>query len=721
MDDAYRTSLLRKFDAALGNVVDDQYPRVPRVVALKLKSEAIAKSHRPIDLIVDAGLLPAGHGAIDEVLVGVEPASTSRVRSTIADRNTARIRANLSAIADIVPWDPSRLARVDSFPSSSDSLFLELFSYDRFSRQIHSIDEIVESELLALLLRLTIDFEKLTSTRGTSIFVLRGTGSLPVAAVDAVLDFPGIRAVSRDPLAFGVQSFVGEIAHAVDTSPVPFDGSPVVAVFDTGVSAGATSLVPWIHGSETYVLPVETDYAHGTFVSSLVAYADTLNGHHQSFPFTGCKVLDVCGLESAGARTSDLMLRIADAVSKHPDVKVWNLSLGTRQMCDDSGFSIFGRELDRISDLNSVLFVVAAGNYGLAPVRPWPPGAHAYQDRVCGPADSVRSLTVGAVAHLDSPGSFVKSNEPACYSRRGPGPVFTPKPDLVHVGGNVEAPWESGTLGVAGLLPDNSIGRDSGTSFAAPIVSALAAQVWAALRGGQTQVTPDLVKGLLIHAAELASPHRSPLERRYYGSGIPSNPLGILYDSPDSFTMYFQANLTSASQRWRKDPFPLPAPLIHGGKLRAEVVMTTIYSPPVDSNAGAEYVRANVETAFGTISGSNAEFHGQVPLKGELGTDGYEKAQVEHGGKWSPVKVARKTFPLGVGGLRWALQANLLLRALEPPLSEPLTVHIFLTLRAVDPSQVEGTSVYEAGVQALQTMNWITSTLPISVPINVQT
>ncbi|MFX7752114.1 hypothetical protein ABTK01_20895, partial [Acinetobacter baumannii] len=76
-------------------------------------------------------------------------------------------------------------------------------------------------------------------------------------------------------------------------------------------------------------------------------------------------------------------------------------------------------------------------------------------------------------------------------------------------------------------------------------------------------------------------------------------------------------------------------------KFRGEVIITAVYAPPLDGNTGAEYVRANVELSFGTLDGDS--IHSKVPLKGEDGTDGYEAAQVEHGGKWAPVKVHRKS------------------------------------------------------------------------------
>lgn len=726
VDQTFRADILRKFDTAISTLASSSggSSNLPRVVALKLRSDAVAKSHRPLDFIVEAGFLPAGHAAIDEVLVGIQTASIERARAVILERDTAKIRANLSTIVDIIPWagDKKTSGIPDAEPSDDGrNLFLELFSFDLLSRQLSTIDPELQAGLISLLEQQQISFSRIERSRGAPLFVLHDAAALDPERLAPVLEYAGVRSVCRDPAARSNHIAASTTSPRTASLGAPPAGAPVVAVFDTGIAPTASALQPWIASSEQFVLPPDTDFEHGTFVSSLVANAASLNDDHPSIPQTGCLIHDVCGLESSRSFVSDLMVRIGEAVANRPDLKVWNLSLGTAKLCSDDEFSIFGRELDKISDRHNVLFVVAAGNYLDSPRRSWPPTGVSLLDRVCGPADSVRSLTVGALAHLDSQTSFAKIDEPACYSRRGPGPVFTPKPDIVHIGGNVDSPWDSNTIGIGGLLPDNSRARQSGTSFASPIAAALAARSWAALEGGSVAVDPALVKAVLIHSAELASPPRDALTKRYYGSGIPKDPLSLLYDSPDSFTMYFRANLTTPAQNWRKDHFPIPTPLLSNGKLRAEVIMTTVYNPPLDPNAGAEYIRANVETAFGVLSTVNGKpsFKGKLPAKGELGSDGYEKAQIEHGGKWASVKVARKIFPQGISGTHWALQANLLLRALELPLAQPLPVHIFITLRAIDPAQTTGTTVYDAGVQALQATNWIAQALPVRLPISV--
>ena len=67
--------------------------------------------------------------------------------------------------------------------------------------------------------------------------------------------------------------------------------------------------------------------------------------------------------------------------------------------------------------------------------------------------------------------------------------------------------------------------------------------------------SPDLVKALMIHAAQLSSPDYDSYHQRYLGAGRPDDVLKALYDSDDNFTLVFQANLVPGNMRWRKTPY----------------------------------------------------------------------------------------------------------------------------------------------------------------------
>ncbi|NHZ61248.1 S8 family anti-phage peptidase IteS [Massilia genomosp. 1] len=704
-------------------------PDVPGVMVIRLRNIAVAKTHRPMKLIAEASMPPAGHGEINEMLVAVNPVSLGHLKELIGQRNTKAIRANLSAVDGFEAWNAQR--RLPKFLRRlpMEEVLRTLCAVKRrlmikvFSHYAAATTQLVVERLLQLLRGHELTFTTLDQRVGPPLFLVDMNDAMTPAALAAILQYQGIRHVRPEPMVLPAAASMPGLAVAPRfTTEPPAPDLPTVAVFDSGVDPASAPLGSWVTSRDVYVLPPDTDYVHGTAVASLIVDSAGLNGGHPYFPNAACRIHDVCGLEANGAPESDLIVRLRDALAKRPDIKVWNLSLGGIEVGDDE-FSDFGRELDALSDAFGVLFVVAAGNYTIMPRRGWPAGSDVLADRITSPADSVRALTVGAVTHRDNVTSLVRTDEPAPYSRRGPGPVFTPKPDIVHVGGNADARMNSTDIGVHVLAPGNMINCGCGTSYAAPIAAAMAARTWHSLalpgRPYDVAVSPTMVKALLIHSAQLNSPERGMAERRYYGTGLPGDPMMVLYDSDSSFTMLFELDIVD-TMKWRKAPYPIPPSLLHNGKLRGEVIMTVAYAPPLDPAAGAEYVRFNVDVGFGTFSpnpGGEPRFNGCVPAEGELGTTGLEEAQVEHGGKWSPVKVYRRRFPKGVAGDTWGLQATILRRAIEPQLAQPLRVVIAITLRALD----DNPNVYGEGRTLLAASNWISQDLSLRVDVPVRT
>ncbi|MBW5416334.1 S8 family anti-phage peptidase IteS [Pseudomonas sp. MAG002Y] len=698
----------------LSNAHDTLMPTMARFpdtlsnIVIKLRDTAIAKSHRPTELATRAGLLPAGQGRLDEMIVGGREVNLELLRQVILQNNTKAIRANLSAITSFEAWTQARRNPEGvSALKARGSALLHVFHYISQDASEFALEGVIQMLDVA-----GIRYSLIRQHRGQPLLHLHQLHDVARAELENSLSHPSIRSVIAEPM-YGSPAHAGiaPTVFAVPLVPAPAPELPVVGVFDTGVSPGADALTPWIISQDRYVLPPDTDHVHGTAVASLVAAGSILNDSHELFPVAGCLVHDVAGLEVTGQSFSVLELRLREALTARPDIKVWNISFGSEVPCNDQEFGVFARALDQLSDEFGVLFVVAAGNYIDEPRRGWP-AETGLEDRVSDPADSVRALTVGAITHLEGPDTLVSIDSPAPYSRRGPGPLFSPKPDVVHLGGGVHAPWQSGDSSIAILQPDGGLGRLFGTSFSAPIAAGMAAHTWSALSGGnQLNPTPSLVKALLIHAAQLSGDGFSPLERRYYGAGLPRDVLSTLYDSDDSFTLVFDAKLEAGAYRWRKAPYPIPDVLIQNGKFRGEVIITAAYSPPLDSSAGAEYVRANVEISFGLLDGD--AITGKVPMDREPGIDTLEKAQIEHGGKWSPVKIHRARFPKGVSGENWALQAQCSLRTFEPRLEESLSVTIAVTLRALDGNS----AVHSSGLRALMNTNWVSQQLPARVPV----
>lgn len=492
---------------------------------------------------------------------------------------------------------------------------------------------------------------------------------------------------------------------------------PLVGIIDSGIDPYHPILSAWVAGRESYITSSDTDFVHGTFVGGLIAGGHKLNFEDPTFPLLNAKLLDVCALETAGASETDLKARIMDVVRRYPQIKVWNLSLGGQIPGPTDRFSDFAQMLDALSDETSCLFVIAAGNYATRPLRTMPPQSHIGEaDRISIPAESVRGLTVGSFAHLDVAHSAVKRGQPSPFSRRGPGPVSIPKPEVIHVGGNCAISGDSTYTAVRSLLPNGKLGEDIGTSFSTPLVSLLAAHTWNAVEVAGSIAYPELVKALLIHNAVLRSPEHGADALHYYGFGQPGDVEETLYCDPNSFTLIFEADVRDGME-FEKFPYPIPACLrTDDGRFRGEILITTCYSPPLNGQHGVEYCRANIDMSFGSYdlkADGKRHQRGLVPLAPGDKSQLYEAKQIEHGFKWSPTKVYRARFPTGVTATDWRLKLEVLRRAGESVPDKPQRAVVLVTLRGLDGGQ----PVYEDGVRAIDTVGWAVQ--PISQTVKV--
>lgn len=704
-------------------------PNIPSVACLKLRPEGIAKSHRPTPLLERVGMLPIGTERLGELLLPATANSLSFLSELIANNESKVIRANISVIEGFRNYgknDVLRLHPLDEQDENGKKLhFLSQWIklkkpliLERFSSKDAEVDSAINA--------LVIETLKQAGAKISDVKLKAGRHTAWVARLDSMesamllAETVGVRAlfVAHDfsPIDIAPQAFLPIGAASADTLPAPSPDLPVVGVVDTGIKAKDPILSPWIYASQPYVLPPETDYLHGTFVSGLISGSRSLNGGDVRFPNARARVLNIGALASNGTSTfDDLLLAIQECVAQYPEVKVWNCSFGANSPCSDTLFGRFACELDTIGDEHDVLFVIAAGNHGCAPLRPWPT-SHDYagEDRIGQPAESVRALTVASVAHIDG---HVAIDEPSPFSRRGPGPAKTPKPDLAHRGGNLCANYSFKGVGVRSILPGGLIGESIGTSFSTPLVSTIAANVWQALEKKGMDVTPDLVKGLLIHAAAANSPKRKAAERNYFGFGIPESVMETLFCSDDSITMMFQADLLDGIN-FEKTPFPIPACLHpNGTHFRGEIIMTVVYSPPLDPQHGAEYIRANVDATFGSYdlgADGKPKHSGLIPMDAPEKKDLYEDALIEHSYKWSPVKVYRGKF-MSKAGKNFRLKLELLRRSGELPSADPQRVNVLITFRSTDADQ----PVYQDGIKAMKAMQWVTESISSAVHIKV--
>lgn len=679
-----------------------KWPGLPAVAKVTLHEKALAKSHRPSSLLGDNTCPVIGSGNFGELLISVTERGLNQLHKKID--NSTKTHNGTVHVAVIDKIEPFIINNEHTLNKKSDSYIIKLF--DHKDRKTN--DEL-DKKLTEYAHELGLaQPQKYDISSDLSIYEIEGSDNIAQLA-----GFVGIRKLEPMP-TFGLTNSSCEATVpyplSVNNFPIPQENKhyPLLGIIDSGVDPNNSVLKPWIWDSLDLVKGIH-DYSHGSMVASLAINGRWLNKKIPGFPACQTEIVDVAAFPKDGnLKLTQLMEVIKKAITTYPEVKIWNLSLGCQNPCSDNSFSELGHFLNTLHDKYECLFIIASGNYEYTPQRTWPPQELHGQDRISAPADSVRSLTVGSVAHLESDKSVVKQFQPSSFSRRGPGPAFIPKPEVNHFGGNCDNNLECCDTGIIAIGENNSLYETFGTSFSAPLISSLAASLWHELEtNGQKSPSPEKIKALLIHSALRNSNSKSENSIiNYQGFGRPSdNVSDIIGCNKNEITFLFEVD-TREGIEFSRTPFVIPESLrTKDGKFTGEILITLVYSPPLDYDYPSEYCRANIDVSFGTytydpISGkwSHSGKVPQIKEKSQL----FEKVLIENGFKWSPVKVYRQQFPQGINGEQWRLKLDVQRRAEQEPLSSPQRAVLAITLRSLTNSQ----KIYQEGINKITQLGW---------------
>lgn len=269
---------------------------------------------------------------------------------------------------------------------------------------------------------------------------------------------------------------------------------PTIAIVDSGVQSGRTAdfgsrLLAQVNlVSSTTPNEPGDGRGHGTLVASIAASsADGFTGAEPRANLVSLDVLDDAG----GGRVSDLIAACDWILANRTayNIRVANFSLNAGSPGTPFQYDPLDQAVEQLW-LNGVTVVVAAGNYGTSASQP--------SGVVFAPANDPFVITVGASGTGRLPG--VQDDTAAPWSAWGYTNEGFLKPDVAAPGR-----WMRGavpeTSAMKAQFPGRSAGAGymwmSGTSFAAPVVSGLAANILAQ----HPDWTPDQVKGALMLSA----------------------------------------------------------------------------------------------------------------------------------------------------------------------------------------------------------------------------
>ncbi|EIF5160949.1 S8 family peptidase [Vibrio cholerae] len=669
---------VRELQDELGKcILDGNLPYLPAVV--ELESTAISKSNRPNAIFNDSTCPFFGDVGFSRFLIKATPRGLKNLEKKILNVSGKKtLEAALSTVKAISKFEPK----------VHISGGKELTSY--IVRLLRFEDTILNKNI-------DKDFEKLLKSLNVS-WIKSEYSSMSIYKLDLVSE--QIKEICASNVFVQCVSPTKSISFSEISNEQyqpaeillnePAEDYPIVGIVDTGISPNCKQLGAWISGQVNIVPNEERNHEHGTFVAGLASNAQYLNFSSAIFPSCHSKIFSIEAIGKNGGDFYEIIQTLDSVASKYPNIRVWNLSLGESKPVDLSGISEFGILLDEFQDRHNCLCVVSAGNYD-EKLRSWPPLLQ-YDDRISSPGDSVRALTVGALAHLDG---FVNSGEPSSFSRRGPVSNFVQKPEIVHFGGNLMPDGSfDNKLAIRSICPNGYSTYNIGTSFSTPLVSNLAANLFH--RIGE-KATPSLVKGLLVHSANLN--FSTPDDQRdYLGWGVPSDIDQILNVQDYEITLVFEG-IAKKSFEVQKLPFPIPQCLrTDDGKVRGEFFITLVYQPELDSRKSFEYCQIDLSVGLGKTDGK--KFKSMVPLMAS--TPRFEKDLTKTGDKWSPIKVYQKAFPRGADIEKWKLRVALLNRDGFEATGVEVPFSIILTIRDIDKEK----PVYNEMLRLMDQYNW---------------
>lgn len=468
------------------------------------------------------------------------------------------------------------------------------------------------------------------------------------------------------------------VSQTMPSIPKP-NNEPIIGVIDTPFNENVY-FSDWVE-SELKIDPeIEIDdlaRQHGTSVSSIIVDGPALNPSLDDH----CGRFRVKHFGVAAGRFSSfsIMRMIEEIVIANPEIKVWNLSLGSKLEVNENSMSPEGSILDRIQAENDVIFIIAGTNRTI----------ELNQKRIGAPADSINSLVVNSV---DSKGNATD------YSRRGPVLSFFEKPDLCYFGGTKQEP-------IFTAAPYKVIDR-CGTSFAAPWIARKMAYLIHIVG-----LTRETAKALLIDSA--ISWSGDPIDV-YRGHGVvPVDIHDILQTKNDEIRFV----INGIARDYETYNFNIPVPL-KDEKCPYIARATLCYFPACNRNQGVDYTGTEMDLHFGQLKDAKVK-----PLNGNK--QGVEGSYVDEDDaraffrKWDNVKHVsdeykknmrlRKTY----GNNLWGVKIRKTTRG-DKADSSAVPFGLVVTLK-----DITGANRYSEFMQLCMMRGWLVSRVDLDAQIDI--
>ncbi len=426
----------------------------------------------------------------------------------------------------------------------------------------------------------------------------------------------------------------------------------------------------------------QNDYEHGTAVSSIIVDGPTFNPNLDD----GCGKFKVkhFGVASGNSFNSFTILRnISEIVAKNRDIKVWNLSLGSKLDIHSNFISPEAALLDKIQFENDIIFVIAGTNLSSKETETRAIGA---------PADSINSLIVNSVDI---------NNQPSLYSRKGPVLSFFIKPDISYYGGDASKPMKVCTPTGEAFV--------KGTSFAAPWISRKLSYLIDILG-----LSRDIAKALIINSA--TGWDKEKYNPSLVGHGVvPKRIEDIVYCAEDEI----QFVIEGISEKYDTYNYNIPIPVVKE-KHPFIAKATLCYFPACSRNQGVDYTNTELDIKFGRFNnkGEHQSINKNYQTE-EFNHHTWEEDARKVFRKWDNVKHIREVYTGRNKELKaydnplWGLSLKTKER-LEEKFGEDLKFGIVITLK-----EINGVNRIDEFIKNAQLRGWLVNKIDVDNRIDI--
>ncbi len=461
-----------------------------------------------------------------------------------------------------IPFNPSAIAKTNFLKVIVDTYFVDKFDV--------LVDDItLQSEAIITIYKTDISAKELLGKLGISLLSHRMMDDTTILLRPAELDLlkqkaPFLISMAVSNISELTKDDFDFIDKGIISIPSP-KNEPVIGVIDT-LFDERVYFSEWVEFknmlSEDIPISLE-DYEHGTAVSSIIVDGPSSNPHLED----GCGRFRVrhFGVASGKQFSSFAILRsINEVVTANKDIKVWNLSLGSKLEINPNFISPEAAILDKIQYENDVIFVVAGTNKISSELEPKAIGA---------PADSINSLVVNAVDY---------KNQPAEYSRKGPVLSFFTKPDVSYYGGDAKEPMRVCTPTGEAFV--------KGTSFAAPWITRKLSYLIDVLG-----LSREVAKALIINSA--TGWNKQEIHSSLIGHGVVPISIENVVKCPDDEIQFV---ISGVSEKYDTYNYNIPVPVTKN-KHPFVAKATLCYFPACSRNQGVDYTNTELDISFGRL------------------------------------------------------------------------------------------------------------------------